>query len=165
MLVLVVVVNENVREDDQKQIFSFIRQLFWMLNEQIASASSKLVQFIQDLTKNIQRFVTNEDPIEHAQNLLQLRSDYARQLASLFDLLINQYLEQPLTPLNLDPVQSWRSIQTSIDELNHLESPCLSTVLNHLRSINAYFYNLLCHLQVKCLITNVKRVEKRSAVV
>lgn len=121
-----------------------------MLNEQIASASSKLVQFVHDLTKNIQRIVHHQDSGGPWQDLFQLRSDYARQLASLFDLLINQFFEQTSSPLILDPLQLWRSMQASIDTLSHV-APCsdLSCILTHLRNINGYFYNLLCHVQVK----------------
>ena len=123
--------------------------------QQIESASTKLVQFIQDLTSNIQRSLPNQTIAENFQDLFQLRADYARQLAALFDLLVSRILEQYLlkqpTPIsfNLDPVHLWRTIQLSIDQLNALQRSDLSVVLKHIRNINNYSYNLLCHLKVR----------------
>ncbi|CAF0765518.1 unnamed protein product [Adineta steineri] len=68
-----------------------------MLDQQIESASSKLVQFIQDLTINFQTIFNNNFNInfnQHFIELFQLRSDYAKQLASLFDMLINRVIEE-----------------------------------------------------------------------
>ncbi|CAF0905870.1 unnamed protein product [Adineta steineri] len=127
-----------------------------MLDQQIESASSKLVQFIQDLTINFQTIFNNNFNInfnQHFIELFQLRSDYAKQLASLFDMLINRVIEEFLPnriiqlKINIDPVQMWRSIQNSIDQLNDLQRQDLHSIIKHIRTINNYFYNLL--LQVK----------------
>lgn len=129
-----------------------------MLDQQIESVSSKLVQFIQDLTVNIQ---TISHKNVNFNQLFQLRSDYAKQLASLFDMLITQLIEEFLPnrtlqlTINLDPVQIWRSIQTCIDQLNALQWQDLTPIIKHIRTVNNYFYNLL--LQVKVSVS--KRVE------
>ncbi|CAF1547056.1 unnamed protein product [Adineta ricciae] len=121
-----------------------------MLDQQIESVSSKLVQFIQDLTVNIQTVCHKN---VNFNQLFQLRSDYAKQMASLFDMLITQLIEEFLPnrtlqlTINLDPVQIWRSIQTCVDQLNALQWQDLSPIIKHIRTINNYFYNLL--LQVK----------------
>lgn len=123
--------------------------------QQIESASAKLVQFIQDLTANIQRSFPNENTAENFQDLFQLRADYARQLANLFDVLVSRILEQFLlkqptpTACNLDPVHFWRTIQMAVDQLNALQRPDLAVLLKQIRNINNYSYNLLCHLKVR----------------
>jgi hypothetical protein len=122
-----------------------------MLDQQIESASNKLVQFIQDLTSNIQTIFTNQNFLE----LFQLRSDYAKQLASLFDMLINKLIEEYLRNrtiqirINLDPVQVWRSIQSFIDQLNEIQWQDLNLIIKHIRTINKYFYNLLLQIKVR----------------
>lgn len=122
-----------------------------MLDQQIESISNKLVQFIQDLTCDIQRSSTQEN----ARELFQLRSDYAQQLASLFDMLINQllaeYLRNRTIPLrvNLDPVQIWRTIQTFVDQLSDMQWAELNLILKNIRNINKYFYNLLVQIKVR----------------
>ncbi|UJR15283.1 hypothetical protein I4U23_002236 [Adineta vaga] len=125
-----------------------------MLDQQIESVSSKLVQYIQELTLNIQTTChKNINFNEHFIELFHLRSDYAKQLASLFDMLINRLIEEYLPnrtiqlTINLDPVHIWRSIQICIDQLNDLEWQDLNLIIKHIRTINNYFYNLL--LQVK----------------
>jgi len=122
-----------------------------MLDQQIESASNKLIQFIQDLTSNIQTIFTNQNILE----LFQLRSDYAKQLASLFDMLINKLIEEYLRNrtiqirINLDPVQVWRSIQSFIDQLNEMQWQDLNLIIKHIRTINKYFYNLLLQIKVR----------------
>jgi len=128
-----------------------------MLDQQIESASNKLVQFIQDLTLNIQTIFTNKNFLE----LFQLRSDYAKQLASLFDMLINKLIEEYLRNrtiqirINLDPVQVWRLIQSFIDQLNEIQWQDLNLIIKHIRTINKYFYNLLLQIKVR---TNQKMI-------
>jgi len=117
-----------------------------MLDQQIESASNKLVQFIQDLTSNIQTIFTNKNFLE----LFQLRSDYAKQLASLFNILINKFIEEYIQiQINLDPVEIWRLIQNSIDQLNDIQSQDLNLIIKHIRNINKYFYNLLLQVKVR----------------
>jgi hypothetical protein len=122
-----------------------------MLDQQIESASNKLVQFIQDLTLNIQTIFTNKNFLE----LFQLRSDYAKQLASLFDILINKLIEEyhqnrtTQIRINLDPVQVWRLIQSFIDQLNEMQWQDLNLIIKHIRTINKYFYNLLLQIKVR----------------
>jgi len=122
-----------------------------MLDQQIESASNKLVQFIQDLTLNIQTIFTNKNFLE----LFQLRSDYAKQLALLFNILINKLIEEYLQNrtiqirINLDPVQVWRSIQSFIDQLNEMQWQDLNLIIKHIRTINKYFYNLLLQIKVR----------------
>jgi hypothetical protein len=129
-----------------------------MFDEQIESASTKLVQFIQDLTRFIQTLAQNRTSNGTYHDLLQLRCDYARQLASLFHLLVNHILEQYCLQqfksiiVNVDAVQIWRSIQLSIDQLNALQWQDLSIIMKHIRNVNTYSYNLLCHLKVRSSI-------------
>jgi len=124
-----------------------------MLDQQIESASNKLVQFIQDLTSNIQTIFTNKNFLE----LFQLRSDYAKQLASLFNILINKFIEEYIQiQINLDPVEIWRLIQNFIDQLNDIQSQDLNLIIKHIRNINKYFYNLL--LQIKVRINQNKQL-------
>jgi hypothetical protein len=127
-----------------------------MLDQQIESVSNKLVQFIQDLTINLQTiFNQNINFNQHFIELFQLRSDYAKQLASLFDMLINRLIEEFLPnrtlqlTLNLDPIQIWRLIQTCIDQLNDIQCQDLQTIMKHIRTINKYFYNLLLQVKVR----------------
>ena len=128
-----------------------------MLDQQIESASNKLVQFIQDLTISFQTIYNNTN-LTFNQNfieLFQLRSDYTKQLASLFDMLINRLIEDFLPnrtlqlTLNLDPVQIWRSIQNCIDQLNNIQSQDLHLIIQNIRTINSYFYNLLLQVKVR----------------
>jgi len=124
-----------------------------MLDQQIESVSNKLVQFIQDLTSNIQTIFTNKNFLE----LFQLRSDYAKQLASLFNILINKFIEEYIQiQINLDPVEIWRLIQNFIDQLNDIQSQDLNLIIKHIRNINKYFYNLL--LQIKVRINQNKQL-------
>jgi hypothetical protein len=124
-----------------------------MLDQQIESASNKLVQFIQDLTSNIQTIFINKNFLE----LFQLRSDYAKQLASLFNILINKFIEEYIQiQINLDPVEIWRLIQNFIDQLNDIQSQDLNLIIKHIRNINKYFYNLL--LQIKVRINQNKQL-------
>jgi hypothetical protein len=131
------------------KIFDFF--LFIMLDQQIESVSNKLVQFIQDLTSNIQTLF----PHENFRELFQLRSDYAKQLASLFEILINQLIEDYhrnrsiQININLDPVQIWRSIQSFVEQLNDLQRQELNLIMTHIRNINKYFYNLLLQVKVR----------------
>ena len=132
-----------------------------MLDQQIESISNKLVQFIQDLSCDIQRSLTHDN----ARELFQLRSDYAKQLASLFEILINQMLEEYLRNrtiqlrVNLDPVHIWRTIQTSIDQLNDIQWSELQSILKHIRNINKYFYNLLVQIKVRIHLNAVDRCQ------
>jgi hypothetical protein len=122
-----------------------------MLDQQIESVSNKLVQFIQDLTSDIQINFTHENVRE----LFQLRSDYAKQLASLFEMLINQLIEEFLRNraiqlrINLDPVQIWRLIQSFIEQLDQMQWQEMNLVTKHIRNINKYFYNLLLQIKVR----------------
>ena len=126
-----------------------------MFNQQIESVSNKLLQFIQDLTANIQTIMNKKILNENFFELFQLRSDYAKQLASLFDILIHRYTEiSVLNPtnqiiLNLDFVQIWHLIQCCIDRLNNMQSQHLYLIIKHIRTINYYFYNLLLQLKVR----------------
>ena len=122
--------------------------LLIMLDQQIESVSNKLVQFIQDLTLNIQTISS----IENIHELFQLRSDYAKQLASLFEILINQLIQRNCLPqirIHLDPVHIWRLIQNSIDQLNNLQWKELNCITQSIQTINKYFYNLLLQIQVR----------------
>ncbi len=122
-----------------------------MLDQQIESVSNKLVQFIQDLTSDIQTNFNHENILE----LFQLRSDYAKQLASLFEILINQLIEEYLRNrsiqlrINLDPVQIWRLIQSFIESLDQIQWQELNLVTKHIRNINKYFYNILLQIKVR----------------
>jgi hypothetical protein len=122
-----------------------------MCDQQIETVSNKLVQFIQDLTANIQTIFNHQNLIE----LLCLRSDYARQLAALFDMLINKFIDEFVRnrtieiSLNLDPVHIWRLIQCCIDQLNDMQWQELDTIIKHIRTINKYFYNLLSQIKVR----------------
>ncbi|CAF3192821.1 unnamed protein product [Rotaria sp. Silwood2] len=124
-----------------------------MFDQEIESISNKLVQFIQDLTVNIQTIFNKKNFNENFFELFQLRSDYAKQLACLFDILINRFIEGFLLNrtnqiiLNLDPVQIWRSIQSSIDQLNDMQWQDLCLIIKHIRTLNNYFYNLLLQLK------------------
>lgn len=122
-----------------------------MLDQQIESVSNKLIQFIQDLTLNIQTLNTNKNSRE----LFQLCSDYAKQLACLFEILITKLIEEYFPnrtiqiQINLDPVHIWRLIQNLIDQLNNLQSQDLDLIIKHIRNINKYFYNLLLQIKVR----------------
>ncbi|CAF3700352.1 unnamed protein product [Rotaria sp. Silwood1] len=124
-----------------------------MFDQEIESISNKLVQFIQDLTVNIQTIFNKKNFNENFFELFQLRSDYAKQLACLFDILINRFIEGFLLNrtnqiiLNLDPVQIWRSIQCCIDQLNDIQWQDLCLIIKHIRTLNNYFYNLLLQLK------------------
>ena len=128
-----------------------------MFNQQIESISNKLVQFIQDLTVNIQTILHRKSFNENFFELFQLRCDYARQLACLFDILISRLLEDRLlsrtnqSMLNLDPLQIWRLIQSCIDQLSANQRQDLCLIIKHIRTINSYFYNLLLQLKVRRL--------------
>lgn len=132
-----------------------------MLDQQIESISNKLVQFIQDLTCDIQRSLTQDN----ARELFQLRSDYSKQLASLFEILINQMLEEYLRNrtiqlrINLDPVQIWRTIQSFLDQLNDVQWSELHSILKHIRNINKYFYNLLVQIKVRIHSDEIDRCQ------
>jgi hypothetical protein len=118
-----------------------------MFDQQIESATNKLIQFIQDLTLNIQTIFHHENFIE----LLHLRCDYAKQLASLFHILIEEFLinQNIQITLNLDPVHIWRVIQNSIDQLNDMQWKDLDVIIKHIRIINKYFYNILLQIKVR----------------
>lgn len=120
-----------------------------MIDQQIESLANKLVQYLQDLTWNIQTISNHENAWE----LFQLRSDYARQLACLFETLINQFLTEYQrncsVRLQLDPVQIWRCIQSLIDQLNAMQWNELQSILQSIRNLNRYFYNLLVQIQVR----------------
>ena len=125
-----------------------------MLDQQIDSASQKLVQFLQDLTANIQACVCQDTLPDHCMDLFQLRRDYAQQLGSLFDMLIHrlsdEYRLQRTAKLacNLDPVHIWRSIQTCIELLSGLQRKDLSTIIEHIHSVNDAVCRLLLHIKV-----------------
>jgi len=122
-----------------------------MLDQQIESASNKLVKFLQDLTLNIQTIFNNKNIFE----LFQLRSNYTKQLACLFDILITKLIEEYLRNrtihfrINLDPIQIWRFIQNLIDQLNNLQWKDLNLIIKHIRMINKYFYNFLLQIKVR----------------
>ncbi|CAF1220993.1 unnamed protein product [Rotaria sordida] len=125
-----------------------------MFDQEIESLSNKLVQFIQDLAINIQTIYNKKNFTENFFQLFQLRSDYSKQLAYLFDILINRFIEEFLLNritnqiiLNLDPVQIWRSIQCCIDQLNDIQCQNLCLIIKHIRILNNYFYNLLLQLK------------------
>ncbi|CAF3513203.1 unnamed protein product [Rotaria socialis] len=124
-----------------------------MFDQQIESISNKLVQFIQDLTVNIQTIFNRKNFNGNFYELFQLRCDYAKQLACLFEILISRLLEDCLLNrtnqfiLNLDPVQIWRLIQNCIDQLNAIQRQDLCLLIKQIRTINSHFYNLLLQLK------------------
>lgn len=126
-----------------------------MFDQQIECLSNKLVKFIQDLTVNIQTINNKKNFNENVFELFQLRYDYTKQLACSFDILITKLLDEfrlhriNQLVFNLDPVQIWRLIQNSIDQLNELKCQDLCLIIKHIHIINHYFYNLLLQLKVR----------------
>lgn len=119
-----------------------------MLNEQIESLSNKFVQFLQDLIYNLQTSFVNENSRE----LFQLRCDYAKQLGYLFENLITKFIDEyqrnSCQRIHLDPVQIWRSIQGLIEQLTNMQCNDLCSIIQSIRNLNKYFYNLLIQIQV-----------------
>lgn len=119
-----------------------------MVTEQIESLSSKFLQFLQDLTYNLQTSSANKNSRE----LFQLRCDYAKQLACLFESLImkfiDKYQQNCCRRIQLDPVQIWRSIQILTDQLTSMQCNDLHSIIESIRNLNKYFYNILIQIQV-----------------
>ena len=118
-----------------------------MFDQQIEAAARKLVQLVDCIEKSFcQKQMDPSVPL--------LYSDYARQLASLFHLLIGQWIEErhvnmsTTTEFGFDPLEYWYSLQSSIDRLNSLKNDDARTVSQHISKINSYIYHLLYHLKV-----------------
>lgn len=133
-----------------------------MIDQQIESASTKLVQFIQNLENIL--FQKNLSG-----NCFQIRSDYARELASLFEVLVLNLAEEQCSNtmkcfnFRFDPSAIFHSIQSSLDRMSCVANFSLIGIV---RNINEFLYNFLCHLKVEqrskhFLFFIVSRLEQR----
>ncbi|CAF1248383.1 unnamed protein product [Didymodactylos carnosus] len=160
-----------------------------MLNQQIETACNKLTQFLQDIISNLYAYLNvqylnddkdnknNSNTITESISLtdvFHLRSDYAKHLLSLFQILISKLIEQfqscnrvkilfnQFEIISIDPIKTWRKIQACIEKINEIlqriiqqyqqsktteQLQNITSIIKNLKCINDYFYNLL--LQIK----------------